>query len=510
MTEVVCQVGNQADKVEFIWSTRGGFFDPYFISGTQLAYLRQAANRSASGHSASTEPSCREALMRLVLSRNEAGDDPPRWEPSFQLAEAGHRLYNCLLPPEDKTVVRIRRWLKNLRKQSGSVALEIVVNERLTDPGTFLSIPWNVVYDELPEDHESDFRAGEGEEQWRPFWAIRYNLTTGRRVDPLRRSSIRRDRVLVVIDPTVYQNLNGEQRRLLDEFLTEARLTRVGSLRELKTALRADFPQLLYWLGHATPEYLQLGPADHREPVEKIFPSDLRNLLRDAGRDEVERPEGTLAFLNACQTAEAGSTESFLNVLHSFGFSGAIATEWQTIDNFANDFGVKFLRKFLRGDQPLGEVLHGLRLDSAPLGLLYGAHCPPEIRVRRADQVSASVLPEIREVGRVAGIPLTVATHEAEASTSTTRLGLPDEPYRSLAYYDETDRALFTGRDADVVRFAATLDRPDTRILILHGESGTGKTSFLRPGSSPTWRRSASATGSSAGARRGADRPGRQ
>ena len=62
---------------------------------------------------------------------------------------------------------------------------------------------------------------------------------------------------------------------------------------------------------------------------------------------------------------------------------------------------------------------------------------------------------------------------------------MPAQPYRSLGYYDRADRALFTGRDADIVRFAATLDRPDTRILILHGESGLGKSSFLRAGVIP-------------------------
>ncbi len=62
---------------------------------------------------------------------------------------------------------------------------------------------------------------------------------------------------------------------------------------------------------------------------------------------------------------------------------------------------------------------------------------------------------------------------------------LPARPYRSLGYFDRADRALFTGRDTDIVRFAARLDRPDTRILILHGESGLGKSSFLRAGVIP-------------------------
>src|SRR5262249_44576126 len=150
----------------------------------------------------------------------------------------------------------------------------VVVDEHSADPGTFLSVPWNLVYDELPEDHELDFQAGEGEERWRPFWAIRYKLTTGRRVEPLKRLPTWSDpRVIVVIDPTVYNALHEEQKRKLDAFLAEERLTRVGSMRELRAALRAGYPGLLYWLGHACPEYFCLGDS------EKIHPSDLRNLL---------------------------------------------------------------------------------------------------------------------------------------------------------------------------------------------------------------------------------------
>ena len=341
----------------------------------------------------------------------------------------------------------MRRWLEDLRKQLGSIGLEIVVEERSGDPGAFLSVPWNLVYDEYPEDHELDFQAGEGKERWRPFWAIRYNLTTGRRVEPWKRLPVWSDpRVIVVIDPTVYKFLPEEQRRHLDEFLAEERLTRVGSLRELKAALRAGYPRLLYWLGHATAEYLRLGDT------EEIHPSDLRNLLSSYA--DRERPEGMLAFLNACQTAEAGSGGSFLDVLHSFGFTGTIATERQTIDTFANEFGLAFLQGFLREGKPLGELLHGLRLQSAPLGLLYGAHCPPEIRVRIGNGAADVSTPlPIRESRPVTGVSLGVATlpvgglgtRAADRSWATLMHAvappLPDEPYRSLAFYDEKDRA---------------------------------------------------------------------
>ena len=136
----------------------------------------------------------------------------------------------------------------------------------------FLAIPWNLVYDQRPARYKDAFQTGQGVERWRPFWAIRYNLTSGRRVDPWRRLSDWTDpRVVAVIDPKAREGLRAEERRDLDVFLkefgfepisapsppgkTDAKQvrTQVGSLDELEAALEAGYPRLLYWLGHAQP-----------------------------------------------------------------------------------------------------------------------------------------------------------------------------------------------------------------------------------------------------------------
>ena len=64
-------------------------------------------------------------------------------------------------------------------------------------------------------------------------------------------------------------------------------------------------------------------------------------------------------------------------------------------------------------------------------------------------------------------------------------VSLPEDPYLPLGAYGPEYRALFDGRDDDVARFAMILDRRETRVLVLHGESGVGKTSFLRAGLIP-------------------------
>ncbi|HEV2806208.1 MAG TPA: ATP-binding protein [Chthoniobacterales bacterium] len=61
----------------------------------------------------------------------------------------------------------------------------------------------------------------------------------------------------------------------------------------------------------------------------------------------------------------------------------------------------------------------------------------------------------------------------------------PPLPYKGLSYYEPADAPLFAGRDNDVSECADLLARSETRILVLHGSTGCGKSSFLRAGLIP-------------------------
>ena len=166
---------------------------------------------------------------------------------------------------------------------------------------------------------------------------------------------------------------------------------------------------------------------------EPISPRDIRKLLR---QDDGEN-FGGLAFLNACQTAEAGAVGSFFEAFHSVGFAGMIGTEHQTVDRFANPLGIDFLEAFLDRGEPVGSALRNLR-GRVPLGLLYGTYCPPDIRVDRGSVQDGF---EVRQV-HVRGVALS-AGPAAQLSATAVLPPLPLEPYRSLDYYDrETGRCL--------------------------------------------------------------------
>lgn len=68
---------------------------------------------------------------------------------------------------------------------------------------------------------------------------------------------------------------------------------------------------------------------------------------------------------------------------------------------------------------------------------------------------------------------------------SAPKLGEESElqPFPGLRYYDEAREILFAGRDDEIERFGQALRRAD--VMILHGRTGCGKSSFLRAGVKP-------------------------
>ena len=455
MIQVVCQVVVEPNQINFKWSAGAGEFKPYALVGAPLRDFRRQAQ------------SCRKHLKQIVEDhlawyKASSNDDKRTWEQSLRksswaLAQAGNKLYDRLFLPDPnnnlEVAKKIRRWLEELRDGHQVTALELVLDG---NP----SIPWTVLYDqEVSPATEQAFLTGPLEDlaRWRPFWGIRYNLAAGPRVDPLRsRSAPHSPTILMVIDRGVRERLPPQGKQRLEEFIRARKLQEVDCLAGLNSILRQRRPDLIYWLSHATPSGLHLGEAD------PLTPDDLYRLLEGSPIE----PDGFagLVFLNACRTAEATADEaSFLSTLQQTCFSGAIATEQQTIDYFANELGLDFLEAFLDRGESVGEIVQRLRgRVPLPLGLLYAAYCPPHIR-------RGSAPPDV-------GPPPPPITPSDS---------LPGQPYRSFQHFDRGDRALFAGRHADVLIFAQILNEAGTRLMLLHGESGVGKTSFLRVGVIP-------------------------
>ena len=65
----------------------------------------------------------------------------------------------------------------------------------------------------------------------------------------------------------------------------------------------------------------------------------------------------------------------------------------------------------------------------------------------------------------------------------------PRDPYKGLANYESEDEDLFAGRDAEIDACAQLLSNSQTKLLILHGQTGCGKSSFLRAGLIPALER---------------------
>ena len=153
--DITCQLCNLHDQAEVIWSSRGGFFRPYVITGAALTELAAPSTPVPRSGKAVV----REALGSLVISLYWArGSDAVG-----AVVRAGGSRLPAVQPSAsetDETARKVRRWLKDLRKQSGLIGLEVVVEERANDPG----VPLGAVEPRLrraARQHQAAFQSGQ-------------------------------------------------------------------------------------------------------------------------------------------------------------------------------------------------------------------------------------------------------------------------------------------------------------------------------------------------------------
>jgi WD40 repeat protein len=357
--------------------------------------------------------------------RRLAAEARERLSNQAELLQAGEQLFRAIFP-EDPAAQDIQGWLADLHGKNAVESLEV-----LSDLG---GAPWNVVCE----------RGG--------YWGQRYNLALGGRTNPWRQIPfLHKPEILLVADPGLLSALPEGEKNRLAEFAQSKALQIVDSRTGVETAIQAQPPEFIYLFCRSHANGFPLGQ-------EVLSPSDLGGLLKSAGQPMV--------FINVCR----GSDEvrlgkpDLLEMLENLGINGLVASEQPAPPAEGNAVGIDCLSHFLYSGETLGAALRGARGQAGTVGLFYSAFCPAHLRVVWDEEP-----PETSEV---------LKTLEVSGP-------LPDQPYRPLAPYDREERALFSGRDEDVATFTARLDRADTPLLILHGSTGVGKSSFLHAGVVP-------------------------
>jgi WD40 repeat protein len=424
MVRVVCQVSARDDHWTFVWSEGDAFFAPYILDGPRAAELRRLA-----GHA-------HEQLAQLGAATADAAATA---RTGHQLAQIGQTLYRLLFEadqPAGATGQQVRDWLLQ-RLGVGTI-------ERLDFLGDCLGVPWTVLCEQAPDQAEFA-RSGLDGDCWKAFWGRRYRLFGGRRVQtPRGRAPSAKPAAVLAIDPELRVGLPHEEQKRLSDFIDAHAPTVVESREGLAKALATQQIDVLYFFGRFEDGALSLG-------AERLSAADLGRLLAGAAVDDGD----PLLVLNPTRAGGAAGS----GVLSAFGrFAGTgLVGPWQPLAGpVANRWGLAFLERLLYQDQPAAEALRGGGDDQA--ALCYFACCPAELRLAGSGETTAA---------------------EREP------LPLPDAPYKLLAPLDVDDAALLVGREADIPRAAGLLDESATRLLLVHGTPGAGKSSLFRAGVVP-------------------------
>jgi WD40 repeat protein len=428
MARVVCQILAHRDRLTLLWSEGTASFPPYTLEGPALGDLNRLATQA------------QERLADLGATAAQ----PAEWPATItELAQIGHALYRRLLQLEESptsTGQEVCAWLSSLTR-AGTV-------ERLELIGDALTLPWNLVYD-LPPDPSALAKADAA--GWQGFWARRYSLAGGRRVQWLRgRHLPAQPAVVLALDPGLRSTLPPEEQQRLDSFLNASAPVVVGSLASLQQVFRTQAVDLLYCFGPAEGGALRVGD-------DLLTAEVLENVLTVECSDEAAATKKSLVILNPTAAGRAGCA-NFLQGFTRFAGVGMIGA-WQPLAAaVANRCGLDLLEGLLNGGKTVSQALAAARQTNPVAATLYFASCPADLQFSKEETLPPA---------------------------SEQLLPLPEAPYQPLLPLDESTAPLLVGREFDTLDVASLLDESPARLLLVHGPSGVGKSSLVRAGIIP-------------------------
>ena len=304
------------------------------------------------------------------------------------LAKLGYYLYQKLFySPGSGPDARAMGDLLRQLSQQNQLAIEIVAERFI--------FPWALLYDR----HPLDLNAIDPEGFWGFKHIVEYTpeFSGATPVNFIPQISVRDTLGLgfvcnTTIDTQIKRPVVQTQRDFLRS-LAGVSVTEYPNCQDLYNLLNdPDCPaQVLYFYCHAVSnipgEKGGVGGSKMLLSDGAVQLDDL-NIFAPLGGTGLK--QAPLVFLNACQSAELSPYlyDGLVPYLVAKGARGVIGTEVDTPALFASEFAQEFLKRFVAGGQPLGELLLQLRREYLfqkrnVLGLLYALYSSSEVVVQR-------------------------------------------------------------------------------------------------------------------------------
>ena len=217
---------------------------------------------------------------------------------------------------------------------------------------------------------------------------------------------------------------------------------------------------MLHFAGHASSDVLHLDEGE-------AHISGLSKKLAACTQLQI-------VFLNGCNTAKQVHMFSEVGVPTIIGTNAPI--DDHVAGRFSNCFYKALGQQGLSASEAFSQAVEDIEAET---GKTYRSF--RSIKVRRKKFQS-----KFEWFVKTTNPKWTLAdgSHPCNQLPTLTCGELPTQPFKNLYYYREQDAELFFGRCQDIVDLFALIKKPEP-IILLHGGTGVGKSSFLQAGLMP-------------------------